>query len=185
MPDEITNVAGIEIPSTDPIFLAVVGIHVLLGLACTVTGAIAMLSQKRPGRHPRYGTVYFWFLVEVFLTATGLAAVRWVEDYHLFILGALSFAAAYLGRQARRQRRRNWARLHIIGMGASYVLLLIAFYVDNGKQFADLERAPHFTYWLLPLAVGILNWSRLSEQKFRVDKWSLCRVRPPRGAAEV
>jgi hypothetical protein len=29
-----------------------------------------------------------------------------------------------------------------------------------------------------------LNWSRLSEQKFRVDKWSLCRVRPPRGAAE-
>jgi hypothetical protein len=30
-----------------------------------------------------------------------------------------------------------------------------------------------------------LNWSRLSEQKFRVDKWSLCRVRPPRGAAEV
>ena len=22
---------------------------------------------------------------------------------------------------------------------------------------------------------GILNWSRLSEQKFRVDKWSLCR----------
>ena len=47
MPDEITNVAGIEIPSTDPIFLAVVGTHVLLGLACTVTGAIAMLSQKR------------------------------------------------------------------------------------------------------------------------------------------
>ena len=86
MPDEITNVAGIEIPSTDPIFLAVVGIHVLLGLACTVTGAIAMLSQKRPGRHPRYGTVYFWFLVGVFLTATGLAAVRWVEDYHCSFL---------------------------------------------------------------------------------------------------
>jgi hypothetical protein len=26
-----TNVAGIEIPSTDPIFLAVVGAHILLG----------------------------------------------------------------------------------------------------------------------------------------------------------
>jgi hypothetical protein len=25
---------------------------------------------------------------------------------------------------------------------------------------------------------------RLSEQKFRVDKWSLCRVTPPRGTAE-
>jgi hypothetical protein len=73
----------------------------------------------------------------------------------LFILGALSFAAAYLGRQARRQHRRNWARLHIIGMGASYVLLLIAFYVDNGKQLPIWKELPHFTYWLLPLAVGI------------------------------
>ena len=76
MTEGITNVAGIEIPSTDPIFLAVVGVHVLLGLACTITGAIAMLSQKGAGRHPRYGTIYFWCLVGVFLTATGLAAAR-------------------------------------------------------------------------------------------------------------
>jgi hypothetical protein len=41
MAEGITNIAGIEIPSTDPIFLAVVGVHILLGLACTVTGAIA------------------------------------------------------------------------------------------------------------------------------------------------
>ena len=113
MTEGITNVAGIEIPSTDPMFLAVVGVHVLLGLACTVTGAIAMLIQKRAGRHPRYGTTYFWCLVGVFLTATSLAAVRWAEDYHLFILGTLSFAAAYLGRQAGRRRWRNWARLHL------------------------------------------------------------------------
>ena len=48
MAEGITNIAGIEIPSTDPIFLAVVGVHVLLGLACTVTGAIAMLSRNAP-----------------------------------------------------------------------------------------------------------------------------------------
>ncbi len=155
MTEGITNVAGIEIPSTDPVFLAVVGIHVLLGLACTVTGAIAMLSPKRAGRHPRYGTVYFWCLAGVCLTATSLAAVRWAEDYHLFVLGALSFAAAYFGRQARRRRWRNWARLHISGMGMSYVLLLIAFYVDNGRQLPVWKDLPHFTYWLLPLAVGI------------------------------
>ena len=52
MAEGITDVAGIEIPSTDPIFLAVVGVHVLLGLASTVTGAIAMLSQKRAGAIP-------------------------------------------------------------------------------------------------------------------------------------
>ena len=30
---------------------------------------------------------------------------------------------------------------------------------------------------------GCMRWLRLSEQNFRVDKWSLCRVRPPRGKA--
>src|SRR6202047_3571199 len=104
MTEGTTNVAGIEIPSTDPIFLTVVGFHILLGLACVVTGAIAMLSQKRAGRHPRNGTIYFWCLAGVFLTMAGLAAVRWAEDYHLFILGALAFAAAFFGRRARRER---------------------------------------------------------------------------------
>jgi len=36
--DDMTIVAGIEIPSTNPVFLTAVGIHVLLGLACTITG---------------------------------------------------------------------------------------------------------------------------------------------------
>jgi hypothetical protein len=87
--------------------------------------------------------------------ASGLAAVRWAEDYHLFIVGTLSFLAAYLGRRARRQRWRNWVRLHITGMGTSYVLLLVAFYVDNGKQLPIWKDLPPFTYWLLPIAIGI------------------------------
>ena len=92
-----------------------------------------MLSTKRPGGHPRFGSVYYWCLTGVFVTASGLAAVRWREDYHLFILGALAFAAAYLGRRARRKRWDNWFKLHVSGMGMSYVLLLTAFYVDNGR----------------------------------------------------
>jgi hypothetical protein len=170
MTDGITNVAVIEIPSTNPVFLAVVGIHIVLGLACTVTGVIAMLSQKREGRHPRYGTIYFWCLAGAFLTATSLAAVRWAEDYHLFILGALSFAAAYLGRRARRQRWRNWVRLHISGMGASYILLLTAFYVDNGKNLPFWKELPQISFWLLPAAIGIpfivraLFWHPLMRQ---------------------
>ena len=155
MTDGITNVAGIEIPSSNPVFLAVVGVHVLLGLACVVTGAIAMLSPKRAGRHPRFGTFYFWCLTGIFLAASGLAAVRWAEDYHLFILGKLAFAAACFGRQARRQRWRNWVRLHITGMGTSYVLLLVAFYVDNGAQLPIWKDLPHFTYWLLPVVIGV------------------------------
>jgi hypothetical protein len=52
------TVAWIEIPSSDPAFLAVVAVHVLFGLACTIAGIIAMLSPKRSGRHPWLGTIY-------------------------------------------------------------------------------------------------------------------------------
>ncbi len=148
-------VAGIEIPSSDPVFLAIVGVHVLLGLVCTITGVIAMLSVKRPGRHPWFGSVYYWCLMGVFVTASGLAAVRWREDYHLFILGALAFAAAYMGRRARRKRWNNWVKLHITGMGSSYVLLLTAFYVDNGKNLPLWRDLPAIAFWLIPAAIGI------------------------------
>jgi hypothetical protein len=64
---ETTIVAGIEIPSTDPVFLAVVlGVHVPLGIACVAIGAIAMLSEKRRGRHSKFGTIYFWCLLTLF-----------------------------------------------------------------------------------------------------------------------
>jgi hypothetical protein len=55
---ETTVVAGIEIPSTDPVFLAVIfAVHIPLGLACVGIGAIAMLSEKRRGRHSKLGTI--------------------------------------------------------------------------------------------------------------------------------
>jgi peptidoglycan/LPS O-acetylase OafA/YrhL len=155
MTDGVTNIAGIEIPSTDPTFLTVTAVHILLGLSCTVAGIVAMLSQKRAGRHPRYGTIYFWCLIGVFITATGLAVVRWDEDYHLFILGLLSLGAAYLGRDARRRRWRKWVRLHVTGMGASYILLLTAFYVDNEKSLPLWNQLPPIAYWLIPAAIGI------------------------------
>ena len=120
----------------------------------TITGISAMLSTKRPGRHPLFGSVYYWCLLGVFVTASGLAAVRWREDYRLFILGALAFGSAYVGRRARRKRRNNWAKLHITGMGMSLVLLT-AFYVDNGKNLPLWREVPPIALWLIPAAVGI------------------------------
>jgi hypothetical protein len=57
MTSETTILAGIEIPSVSPVFLAVVGIHVFLGIACVITGFTAILSKKRRGRHPEFGTI--------------------------------------------------------------------------------------------------------------------------------
>jgi hypothetical protein len=148
-------VAGIEIPSNEPAFLAVVPVHALFGLADIITGITAMLSPKRSGRHPWFGTIYYWCLTGVFVTAAALAAVRWAEDYHLFILGTLAFAAAHMGRMARRRRWSNWVKLHITGMGTSYIVLLTAFYVDNGKILPLWRDLPPVAYWLAPAVAGI------------------------------
>jgi uncharacterized membrane protein len=163
---ETTIIAGIEIPSVSPVFLTLVGIHVLLGIACVITGLMAMLSEKRRGRHPQFGTIYYWCLAAVFATATFLSVVRWAEDYHLFILGALSFTAAFLGRTARRQ---GSIRLHITGMGLSYILLLTAFYVDNGHSLPLWKELPPIAYWLVPGAVGIpiIIWALMRHPRVR------------------
>lgn len=175
-PDGTTIVLGIPIPSTSPIFLTVVALHVLVGLVCVVAGAAAMLSPKRAGRHPTFGTIYYWGLVVVFLSATGLSVVRWAEDYHLFILGLLGVVAASLGRAARRRRWRGWVRLHITGMGLSYILLLTAFYVDNGKSLPLWRDLPPIAYWLLPAAVGLpLIAYALIRHPLAPNEWSSSR----------
>jgi hypothetical protein len=40
------------------------------------------------------------------------------------------------------------------GMGASYIFLLTAFYVDNGKNLPLWRELPELTFWLLPAAIG-------------------------------
>ncbi|TIT85820.1 MAG: hypothetical protein E5W59_24370, partial [Mesorhizobium sp.] len=62
-----TIVLGIPIPSIDPVFLGVVGVHILFGLAALTTGAAAMFAQKGRGRHSNFGSIYFWCLFGVFV----------------------------------------------------------------------------------------------------------------------
>ena len=116
-----------------------------------------MLSDKRRGRHSSWGTVYCWFLVGVFVSATILSVARWADDWHLFVLGALSMASATVGRQAQRMAGSARTRLpiHVAGMAASYILMLTAFYVDNGKNLPLWRDLPPIVYWLGPAAVGL------------------------------
>lgn len=126
-----------------------------------------MLSRKERGRHSRYGTIYFWALAGVFGTMSLLAGVRWSDDYPLFILGALSFTAAFLG---RRSIGRRQPRGHLAGMGASYILMLTAFYVDNGKNLPLWNKLPQIAFWFLPGAIGLplLAWYLFKLPKFKL-----------------
>ena len=155
MEQSTTGVLGIPIPSTDPLFLAIVGVHVLFGLAALITGVLAMLSKKGRGRHSSFGMLYFWCLLGVFGTMSILSFMRWAQNYHLFILGALSLVSAYIGRSAARRQWRQWPRLHLTGMSASFIFMLTAFYVDNGKNLPLWRVLPEIAFWFLPGVIGV------------------------------
>lgn len=156
MDEQATVVGGIVIASVSPLFLSIVALHVAVALVAVLAGLLAMLSPKLPGRHPRYGRLYLWSLFGVFISASALSFMRWEQNYPLFTIGTIALALAFMARTAVRARWPAWSRLHLIGMGSSYTLLLIAFYVDNGKNLPLWRDLPAASYWAMPAAVGIL-----------------------------
>src|SRR5262252_317936 len=148
-----SQILGTQVGSTAPVFLAFLGIHVTAGLTVVTAGAIAALTSKGSPRHIRAGRWFYRAITVVFATATILAAMRWRQDYHLFLIGAVAFTAATIGCQHRR-RHRPGDTGHIAGMGAGYIAMLTAFYVDNGPRLPLLDHLPVLAFWLLPSAIG-------------------------------
>jgi hypothetical protein len=147
------RVLGDQVGSTAPAFLAVLAVHVLAGLTAVITGAAAALTRKGSPRHIRAGRWYYAAITVVFATATALAAMRWKQDYRLFIIGAVAFTAATTGYLHRRLRRPGDAG-HIAAMGIAYTAMLTAFYVDNGPHLPLWDRLPALSFWFLPSAIA-------------------------------
>ena len=76
-------------------------------------------------------------------------------DSVLFVLGACSFAFAVIGFQARRRRWPQWPRWHMTGMALSYIAMLTAFYVDNGKNLPVWRELPLWALWFGPSVIGL------------------------------
>ena len=146
-------ILGVEVGSTAPVFLAVLAVHVVVGLTAVITGAAAALARKGSPRHVRAGRWYYRAITAVFVTATALAAMRWAQDWYLFLLGAVAFAAATAGYLHRRYHRPGDTG-HIAGMGIAYAAMLTAFYVDNGPHMPLWDRLPVLAFWLLPAAIA-------------------------------
>jgi uncharacterized membrane protein len=139
-------------------------VHALAGLTTTVLGIVAFIVPKGPTRHHRWGERYLWAYTVVFLTAIILSVQRWQADAYLFVLAVLGYSLALSAYSARRFRQATWLRrllgeywviAHLTGMIASYVVLLTAFYVDNGHFFPGLNRLPTLTFWVAPTLIAI------------------------------
>jgi hypothetical protein len=156
------EIGGLPIPDAGPVFLAALAVHVLAGATAIGALVLAATAPKRPGRHPRAGTVYLAAIGTVFATASVLAAIRWREDRHLFAIATVAAGLAATGWWARRRRPRRWLLVHGAAMAGSAVALFTGFYVDNGPNLPLWRSLPHAAYWLVPLAVGApLTWRAL------------------------
>lgn len=152
---ETTNLFGIPVPSTDPVFLAFVFVHILISLAAVVSGLLAMFSEKTSTMHKINGRVYFWSISTSFVTVVILSIMRWPHNIHLLTIGILTLGLTFTGRKLAKTKPRLWARLHTICMGLSYVLLLTGFYVDNGKNLPFWNLFPQWFFYVFPTALGI------------------------------
>lgn len=137
------------------VWVAIVAVHIVVALVAVVSGAGAIAARKGVGRHSKFGSIYYLSMLGVLVTATALAAIRWTHSWHLFVLGSLAFACAAFGRREVRQKPRPRLDMHLFGMSASYVVLLTAFYGDNGKNLPLWKDLPPSAYWTAPALFGI------------------------------
>jgi hypothetical protein len=127
-------------------------LHVPAGVVAVATGACAMLAGKGSRWHRRHGLAYLSALAVVCLTGTGLAITRWPRFPHLLVLAMLAGACALVGYLARHRPR---PAVHLLAMSGSYVVMLTAFYVDNGPKLPLWRLLPPSAFWWLPSLVAL------------------------------
>ncbi|KAA5542022.1 hypothetical protein [Adhaeribacter rhizoryzae] len=155
MDNEVTFIFGVPVPSDNKLFLAIIVIHIVLGLICIISGMVAMLSQKTTKIHATAGKTYYWGMTVLFITVVITSLMRWPFNTHLLIVGTVAYALTFVGQRVAKSHRPNWTRLHTVSMGLSFVLLLTGFYVDNGKNLPFWNQFPQLFFWLFPAAIGI------------------------------
>ncbi|GII54154.1 hypothetical protein Pth03_25430 [Planotetraspora thailandica] len=104
------DVLGIHVPDAGPVFPAFLTVHVAAGLPCVGSGVLAILTRKGGVWHRRFGRVYLWGLLIVFVTLTALSVIRWRENAHLFVIGVVAFSTAladYLNRRRAEHPHRG------------------------------------------------------------------------------
>jgi hypothetical protein len=72
MSEDPIIIAGIPIPFRNPVLLAILAVHVAAGLAGTISGILAMVNKKGPGRHPLFGMLYYRCLLVLHPDAGGI-----------------------------------------------------------------------------------------------------------------
>jgi uncharacterized membrane protein len=129
-----------------------IALHVPSGLLAVISGAAAMLSDKGSPAHRQRGRWYLGALLATCISGAGLVATRWPHFPHLLVLGIVAAVMAGIGYATRRRAAPS---VHLAAMSASYIVMLTAFYVDNGPKLPLWNQLPAISFWFLPAVIGI------------------------------
>jgi hypothetical protein len=152
---EQTDLFGIPVPSTNKVFLTFVVIHIIIAMVAVISGIVAMLSEKTRSSHSKAGRIYYWSMAFSFGLIIVLSLMRWPHSIHLLIIGLFAFGCAHTGRRLIKTNIERWSRWHTVLMGMSYILLLTGFYVDNGKNLPFWNLFPQWSFYFIPVLVGV------------------------------
>jgi hypothetical protein len=131
---------------------ALVVMHVGAGFTALVVAPVAMLTRKGSGVHKRWGRVYFWAMLAIFVTALLLLLYR--PNVFLTFISVLSFYSALSG--VRALKRKNPAQGQDAGAldwGAAAIALAagISFILWGGLTLAGLGQTE------IPAAFAVLG----------------------------
>lgn len=89
----------------DGIMTALRSIHIAAGTIALFVAPAAMVTVKGGRAHRRWGTIYFWAMATVAVTALALAA--WRPNHFLLLVAVFSFYLAFSGFRALSRKRSS------------------------------------------------------------------------------
>jgi hypothetical protein len=95
--------------------------------------------------------IYLFAIATIAVTAAVLVSTRGPHFTFLLAFAALAVTLAFGGYFMRRVNQG----LHIAGIGLSYVVMVTAFYVDNGPKLPFWDQFPDIVFWIGPAAIGV------------------------------
>jgi uncharacterized membrane protein len=131
----------------------ILAIHIAAGTTGLILGPVAMRAAKRRGPHTRLGEAYHWVMLAVCVSASAMAIIAFQRIWWFLPIAVFSYANAFVGYLAAKRRRHGWLRVHIAGMGGSYIALVTALLVVNVGGALPIV-------WFVPTIVGspIIAW---------------------------
>lgn len=121
-------------------YIILLTVHIIAGFSALTAAAVATMSKSLDAAHRWHvvsGTVFFWGMVVIFLTAIPMSIIR--PHIFLFLIAILSFYFALAGwRYATNRRGRprplDWISASVMALAAAIMLAYGAFLLSGGKS---------------------------------------------------